>query len=77
MSFKSTDIGIYHTEYTIMKSLESIYHTEYTIMKSLDSQNPLYLIFNNVDGYIEEGIGNKYVIVASTDNNKEVLKKYT
>ena len=63
MSFKSTDIGIYHTEYTIMKSL--------------DSQNPLYLIFNNVDGYIVEGIGNKYVIVASTDNNKEVLKKYT
>ena len=26
---------------------------------NIDSENPLYLIFNNVDGYIEENIGDK------------------
>ena len=47
-------------------------------MKSLDNENSLYLIFNNVDGYIEcnsteESNENKYLIFASTDKNKEAL----
>ena len=51
-------------------------------MKSLDhvnndGENSLYLIFNNVDGYLEESNGDKYLGFASTDKNKEVLKKYT
>ena len=36
---------------------------------NIDSENPLYLIFNNVEGYIEETNGNKYLIFASTDKN--------
>ena len=40
------------------------------------SQNPLYLIVNKVDGFIEEKEGNKYLNFAFTDNNSEVLKKY-
>ena len=40
-------------------------------------QNSLYLIFNNVDGYIEESNENKYLIFASTDKNKEALKNFT
>ena len=39
--------------------------------------NPLYLTIDEVDGYIEEKNGNKYLVFASTDENKEPLKKYT
>ena len=44
---------------------------------NIDSENSLYLIFNNVDGYVEESNVNKYLIFASTDQNKGVLEKYT
>ena len=52
----------------------------YITVKSLDNDNGLYLIFNNVNGYIkcnstEES--NKHLILASTDKNKKVLEKYT
>ena len=68
MSFKSTDVVIYHIEYITMKSL--------------DNENSLYPFFNNVDGYIEcnsteKSNKNKCLIFASTDKNKEVLKTYT
>ena len=51
-------------------------------MKSLDyaninSENPLYLIFNNVDWHTEQSNGSKYLIFASTKKNKQVLEKYT
>ena len=45
ISFKSTDAVIYNIKYT---TVESINHVK------IDSKNPPYLIFNNVDGYIEE-----------------------
>ena len=38
--------------------------------------NPLYLIVGVVEEYIEEKNGNKYLVFASTDKNKEVLEKY-
>ena len=44
---------------------------------NMHSVNPLYLIIDKADGYIEEKNGNKYLILASTDKNKEVLTKYT
>ena len=40
------------------------------------SVNPLYLQVNHARGYIEEKIGNKYLIFGSTNDNKELLKKY-
>ena len=43
----------------------------------INSVNPLYLIIGEVDGYIEENNGNKYLNFASTDKNKKVLEKYT
>ena len=46
-------------------------------MESHNSEDLSYLIFNNVDGYIEESSGDRYLIIASTDKNKEVLTKYT
>ena len=56
-----------------MKSLDN---------ENIDSANSLYLIFNNVDGYIEcssteESNENKYLIFVSTVKNKAVLKKST
>ena len=41
------------------------------------SVNPLYLIFDKVNGYTEESNGNRYLIFAPTNKNKEVLTKYT
>ena len=41
------------------------------------SVNPLYLIIGKVDGHTEENNGSKYLVFDSTDENKEVLKKYT
>ena len=37
----------------------------------------MYLIIGKAIGHIEENIGNKYLVFDSTDENKEVLKKYT
>ena len=38
--------------------------------------NPLYLLIYKIDGFIEEKRGNKYLNIAFTHNNDEVLKKY-
>ena len=38
--------------------------------------NPWYLCINHASGYIKEKDANKYLIFDSTDENKEVLKKY-
>ena len=44
--------------------------------ENIYSMNPLYLRINHASGYIEEKDGNKYLIFDSTDENKELLKKY-
>ena len=44
--------------------------------ENTNSVNPLYLIIGEVDGYIEENNGNKYLAFASADKNKKVLEKY-
>ena len=62
------DISIYYIEYITTKSISDY--------KNITSVNPLYRIINDVDGYIEENDKNKYFFFASTNNNKEVLKKY-
>ena len=35
---------------------------------------PLYLMINRIDGFIEEKTGDKYLNIADTDRNSEVLK---
>ena len=40
------------------------------------SVNPLYLNIGHVIGYIEEKGGKKYLVFDSTDENKELFKKY-
>ena len=60
----------------------SIYNIGYITIKKIDdceniySVNPLYLLVNHANGYIEEKGVNKYLIFDSTDENKELLKKY-
>ena len=56
-----------------------IYYIGYvTIKKDLKnfSLNPLYLVFNKVNEYFEEINGNKYLMVAPTNESKENIKKY-
>ena len=36
----------------------------------------MYLLIYKIDGFIEETGGSKYLNIAITDNNDEVLKKY-
>ena len=43
---------------------------------NINSVNPLYLGITHVNGYIEEKGANKYLVFDSTDENKELLKKY-
>ena len=60
----------------------NIYYIGYITIKKIDdceniySVNPLYLLVNHANGYIEEKGVNKYLIFDSTDENKELLKKY-
>ena len=58
-----------------------IYYIEYMMTKDLayakiNSVNPLYLIFNKVNGYFEEINENKYLMLVPTNESKEKIKKY-
>ena len=61
------NIGIYNIGYIIIKKIDGC--------ENIYSVNPLHLLVNHKNGYIEEKIGNKYLIFDSTDKNNELLKK--
>ena len=63
------NIGIYYIGYITIKSISDY--------GNINSVNPLYLIIDEVDEYIEENDGNKYLTFASADKNKKVVEKYT
>ena len=63
------NIDIYYIGYIRMKIISNY--------ESIHGVNSLYFIVVKVDGYIEERNGDKCLIFASADKNKEVLKKYT
>ena len=62
------DIGIYNIGYITIKKIDDC--------ENINSVNPLHLNITHASGYIEEINGNKYLIFDSTDENKELLKKY-
>ena len=62
------NIGIYYIGYTPIKRISDY--------ENINSVNPLYLIIGEVDGYIEENNGYKYLTFASTDKKKKVLEKH-
>ena len=61
-------IGIYNIGYIKSKKIDD-YENIYSV-------NPLYLTISHASGYIEEKGVNKYLVFNSTDENKELLKKY-
>ena len=62
------NIGIYNIGYITIKKIDDC--------ENIYSVNPLYLLINHANGYIEEKGVNKYLIFDSTDENKELIKKY-
>ena len=65
-SYKNIDI--YYIGYITIKKIDDY--------ESIYSVNPLYLRINHASGYIDKKCRNKYLILDSVDENKEVLKKY-
>ena len=62
------DIGIYNIGYISIKKIDD-YENIYSV-------NPLHLIIVHVSGYIAEKSVDKYLVFDSTDENKELFKKY-
>ena len=60
------NIGIYNIGYITIKKIDDC--------ENIDCVNPLNLLGNHANGYIEEKGVNKYLIFDSTDENKELLK---
>ena len=61
------NIGIYHIGYITIKGISDY--------ENINSVNPLYLIIAELDGYIEENNGNKYLTFPSTDKNKKNIRR--
>ena len=61
----SMDISVYYISYVTKKSENNI-----------NSVNPLYLLIDELDGFIEEKEGGKYLNISLTYNNSDVLIKY-
>ena len=66
--YKLTEISIYNTGYITIKKIDDC--------ETIYSVNTLYLLVNHANEYTEEKGVNEYLIFDSTDENKELLKKY-
>ena len=58
-----------------------IYCTTYVTVKDsqhakINSVNPLYLMFNRMNGYLKEINVNKYLILVPTNETKDKIKTY-
>ena len=62
------DIDIFNIGYATKKKIGNC--------MNINSVNPFYLGISRVNGYIEEKDSNKGLVFDSTDENKELLKKY-
>ena len=62
---KNTGIIIHEIKDIMMQSINN---------QNIDNEVPLCFSFSNVDAYIIEESENKYLILALTENNKEVLE---
>ena len=70
------DASLLNIDKVLFKSIElGMYDIKY--IKNLNSLNTLYLVLNNLDPYIEKSGENRYLIFASTEKNKVMLKNYT
>ena len=58
-----------------------IYYIAYVTIKDskyvkINSVNPLYIMFNGINGYFEEINGNKYLTLVSTNESEQKIKTY-
>ena len=65
------NLDIFNIGYVTVKNIGS------SSGHSINSVNPLYLRIHNASGYIEKKGSNKCLIFDSTNENKELLKKYS
>ena len=74
-NFDSNNIKIDELSY---KNILVYYIGYVTIKKHLkiSSENPLYLMFNKMNGYFEEIHKNKYLTLVPTNGSKEKIKNY-
>ena len=77
--FDSSLLKIYKLPYKWIFN-PNIYYIEYIPAKILDhiddDKDYLYLFLDDVDGYIEENDGIKYLGLTPTEKNKKALKNY-
>ena len=74
-NIRDLDLSLLNIEQIAFKSNDSIIY-EINYIKNLNSSNSLYLVFNNLDAYIDKSGENKCLIFASTDTNEMVLTDY-
>ena len=80
IDLKNSDVRLSKIDKKSYKNID-IYNIGYITIKKIDdcknihSVNPLYLLIDYANGYIEEKGVNEYLIFDSTDKNEELLKK--
>ena len=57
-----------------------LFDIEYVMVRkfiyvTINNVNPLYLIISKINDYIKESNGNKYLMLNSLDESKDILKK--
>ena len=81
IDIKTFDSNMLKLDKKLYKNLD-IYNIGYVTVKKIgygydiNSVNPLYLRFDNANGYIEETNGDRYLAFNDTYENKEILKRY-
>ena len=81
IKIKNLDSNFSKTDKKCYKNITKILHWIHNNWKhwwlgNIYSVNPLYLIVNTADAYIEGKNGSKYLTFDSKNENKEVFKKY-
>ena len=70
------DLSLLNIDQIAFKSNDSIFY-DIKYIKHLNGSNSRYLVFNNLEAYIEKGGKNNYLIFALTDKNEMNMKNYT
>ena len=65
-----------HIKTLVFATLDILQLKKIDDYENIYSVNPLYFRVNHTRGYIEEKTENKYLIFDSTEENKDLLKKY-
>ena len=76
VNIKDFDSNLLKVDKKSFKNI-SIYYIGYITKKvkyKINSVNPLYLLVHEIDGFIEEKEGSKYLNITLTDSNSKVLK---